>query len=90
LNGRKALNSVGALVGFLLVPVIGIGIDGYLIVRTFFIELWSQGWATGRSVVLFEVGCALIAALVAAWTWWRESAPTKDSVSTVGSSSLCG
>ena len=90
LNGRKALNSVGALVGFLLVPVIGIGIDGYLIVRTFFIELWSQGWATGRSVVLFEVGCALIAALVAAWTWWRESAPTKDSVSTVESSSLCG
>jgi amino acid transporter len=64
LNGRKAFNSPYALIGFLLVPVIGIGVDGYLLVRAFFIELWSQGWATGRSVILFDVGCALIAALV--------------------------
>jgi amino acid transporter len=85
LNGRKAFNSLGALVGFLLVPVIGIGVDGYLIVRTFFIELWSQGWPTGRSVIVFDVGCALIAALVAAWTWWRESPPAENLVSTVES-----
>jgi len=87
LNGRKAFNSPYALIGFLLVPVIGIGVDGYLLVRAFFIELWSQGWATGRSVILFDVGCALIAALVGAWTWWRGSTPI---VSSVESSSFSG
>jgi hypothetical protein len=56
-------------------------------VRAFFIELWSQGWATGRSVILFDVGCALIAALVGAWTWWRGSTPI---VSSVESSSFSG
>ena len=90
LNGRRAFNSLGAFAGFLLVPVIGIGIDGYLIVRSFFIELWSQGWATGRSVIFFDVGCALIAALIAAWIWWRESTPAENLVSTGESSPLGG
>ena len=90
LNGRRAFNSLGAFAGFLLVPVIGIGIDGYLIVRSFFIELWSQGWATGRSVIFFDVGCALIAALIAAWIWWQESTPAENLVSTGESSPLGG
>ena len=90
LNGRKAFSSLGAFAGFLLVPVIGIGVDGYLIVRTFFIELWSQGWAGGRGVLLFDLGCALIAALVAAWTWWRNRRPAANLVSAVETSTLSG
>lgn len=38
-----------------LIPAIGIGIDGYLIYRSFFKALWSAGFRTGRSVVLFSL-----------------------------------
>jgi amino acid transporter len=53
-------------VGFLLyaiVPTLGIAFDGYILIRSFFIELWGQSWAEGRSVLVFDVGCAVVALL---------------------------
>jgi amino acid transporter len=48
-----------------VVPVFGIAVDGYILIRSFFIELWSQGWANGQSVIVLDVACALIALGVA-------------------------
>jgi len=33
--------------------------------RTFFLELWDQPWATGKSVVVFDLACCLIAMVAA-------------------------
>ena len=54
--------------GFLLhglVPLFGLAADGYILVQSFFIDLWRQGWATGQSVVIFDVVCAGVAVLAA-------------------------
>lgn len=47
------------------VPVFGIAADGYILIRSFFIELWQQGWANGQSVIVVDVACAVIFAVVA-------------------------
>jgi putrescine importer len=61
LNGRRALNSPLNFLGFAIVPILGLGIDGYILIRTFFIELWNQDFATGKSVILFDVACTIVA-----------------------------
>jgi amino acid transporter len=43
------------------VPVFGIVVDGYILIRSFFIELWAQGWANGQSVIFVDVGFSLLA-----------------------------
>jgi putrescine importer len=40
------------------IPILGIGIDSYILLRSFFIELWTQGWENGQSVVVFDVALA--------------------------------
>jgi amino acid transporter len=47
------------------VPVFGILADGYILIRSFFIELWQQGWANGQSIIVFDVACAVIFVIVA-------------------------
>ena len=44
--------------GFL--PVIGIALDGYILVQSFFVELWKLGWAHGQSVIAFDLICAAV------------------------------
>jgi amino acid transporter len=73
LNRRKALASP---LGFLLhvaTPLLGIAVDGYILVRSFFVELWKQGWANGQSVIAFGVGAAGLS-LVAVLLRWRGAA----------------
>jgi amino acid transporter len=41
-------------------PVAGIAVDGYILVRSFFVEQWAQGMM-GRSAIAFDVGCAVVA-----------------------------
>lgn len=65
LNYRRASGLAG-IFGYILVPAFGLAVDGYLLYRTFFIELWQQGWATGQSVVVFDLLCGVIA-LVGIW-----------------------
>jgi len=65
LNRRKARASVWSFVGFVLIPLIGLCTDAYLLWRTFFYELWGQGWATGQSVVIFDLFCCAVAVVFA-------------------------
>ena len=58
--------SPGSLFIYFVIPMTGLLTDMYLLYRTFFLELWNQGWATGQSVVVFDLICcagALILAL---------------------------
>ncbi len=57
----RVLKSPTSFVLYGVVPVLGIAFDGYILVRSFFIELWRQSWADGRSVLVFDVGCAVLA-----------------------------
>ena len=57
----RALKSATGFLLYVVVPVLGIFFDGYILVRSFFIELWGQSWGEGRSVLVFDVGCAVIA-----------------------------
>lgn len=59
---RQRLRTPGGFVLYGLVPTLGIACDVYILVQSFFIELWAQPWATGKSVVVFDVACALLAA----------------------------
>ena len=43
-------------------PVLGIAVDLYILLRSFFIEQWAQG-AMGRSAIAFDVACAAVALL---------------------------
>ena len=51
------------LFGF--IPALGIAADLYLLVQSFFIELWAADWATGKSVVVFDVACAALVVVLA-------------------------
>ena len=46
-----------------VVPVIGIGIDAYLIYKSFFVSLWDAGMKTGRSVVIFSLALVVVSIL---------------------------
>ena len=55
----------------LIVPIVGIGIDLYILWQSFFVALTSSGFALGQSVVLFAVVWCLIAVFyVAALRLW--------------------
>jgi amino acid transporter len=69
LNGHKWKSSPLAFIGCILIPVVGLVTDAYLLYRTFFYELWGQGWATGQSVVVFDLLCCVIAAGLTFKTW---------------------
>lgn len=64
LHRERIFTSVPAFVLHAALPVLGAVVDLYLLWRSFFIELWGQGWATGRSVIVFDVTCAALALLV--------------------------
>jgi amino acid transporter len=38
-----------------LVPVVGIGLDAYLIYKSFFQALWSAGFRSGQSIILVSM-----------------------------------
>jgi amino acid transporter len=50
----------------LIIPLVGVLIDGYLIWRAFFVALWPTGWALGSSVVVFAVAVCLLGMLYVA------------------------
>src|SRR5260221_11542946 len=55
----------------LIVPIVGIGIDLYILWQSFFVALLGSGFALGQSVVLFAVVWCLIAVVyVAALRLW--------------------
>lgn len=59
--------------GFLLygvVPALGIVLDSGILVRCFFVEQWAQG-PRGQAVVCFDVGCAVLAGVLAVKTFAR-------------------
>jgi amino acid transporter len=62
---ERARSSWRAFVLHSVAPLCGIAIDLFILVRAFAIELWRQGWAMGQSILLFDVGCALLFAVVA-------------------------
>jgi amino acid transporter len=65
LRGRALQSPLGFLL-HAVAPVTGIAVDLYILYRSFFVELWAQPWATGKSVIAFDVACALLA-LAALW-----------------------
>jgi hypothetical protein len=64
LHRGRIFSSVPAFVLHAALPVLGVVVDLYLLWRSFFVELWGQGWGTGRSVIVFDVTCAALALLV--------------------------
>ena len=65
LNRERLFASLGGFLLYAVIPALGIAADAYIVVQSFFIEQWRQDWATGKSVVVFDVICALLAALLA-------------------------
>jgi amino acid transporter len=65
LNRKRWRDGAYGLFAFLLIPAFGFIVDAYLLYRTFFFELWHQEWATGKSVLVVDVLCAVIALVVA-------------------------
>lgn len=63
---RHRLRTIGGVVLFGLVPSVGIVCDVYILAQSFFIEPCAQPWATGKSVVVFAVACALSASALLA------------------------
>lgn len=57
------------------VPAIGIALDAYVLYKSFFLELLAQSWKEGRSVVVFSVFLALLAA----WKGWTTRGVDKHS-----------
>lgn len=74
LLNRHRLKTPGGLLLFGLVPALGIAVDLYILVQSFFIELWAQPWAAGKSVVVFDVACAVLA-VVFVWARHRARSP---------------
>ncbi len=61
LLNRHRLATPSGLLLYGLVPVFGIAVDLYILVQSFFIELWAQDWPMGKSVVVFDLACATLA-----------------------------
>ena len=61
---RLRANAIG-LIGLAVLgaPGIGIGIDAYLIYKSFFVSLWGAGMKTGRSIVLFSLALVAVSIL---------------------------
>lgn len=65
LNKHRFKTDKRSIVLYMVIPVIGLVTDAYLLYRTFFLELWNQGWATGQSVVVFDMLCCIGALVLA-------------------------
>ena len=72
LNRSRMSKNFKSICIYGLIPFFGLAIDFYLLYRTFFVELWGQGWATGQSVVVFDLFCCITALFVA----FRTTKPT--------------
>lgn len=55
----------------LLVPAVGVAVDAYLIWKSFFVALWSTGWALGQSVVVFAMSVVAVAVVYVLILKWR-------------------
>jgi amino acid transporter len=58
-----------------LIPVIGIGLDAYLIYKSFFQALWSAGFRSGQSIILLSMVLAVLGAGYVAYL--KVSAPRR-------------
>lgn len=58
---KKIFQSFGGFFLYGAIPVFGIVADIYLVIESFFIELWNGNWATGKSIVIFDTVCAITA-----------------------------
>jgi amino acid transporter len=58
LNRRRLFASRHGFLFHGAVPLLGLAVDGYLLVRSFFVELWRQGWADGQSIIAFSLICS--------------------------------
>lgn len=65
LNRQRIFASFTGFLLYACIPALGIAADVYIVAQSFFIELWKQDWATGKSVVVFDVACAVIALILA-------------------------
>jgi amino acid transporter len=65
LLNRHRLKSFGGILLYGAVPVIGMAVDLYVLAQSFFISLWGQPWATGKSVVATGVITALATLVLA-------------------------
>ena len=74
LLNKHRLKTPGGLLLFGLVPALGIAVVLYILVQSFFIELWAQDWAMGKSVVVFDVACAAFALVIVVSRKSREHA----------------
>ncbi len=61
LNRHRVFASPQRFLLYAVIPVLGIAADGYIVTQSFFIALWSQNWATGKSIVVFDIACAALA-----------------------------
>jgi len=66
LNRHRTLASLGGFCLYAFIPALGIAADTYILTQSFFVELWKQDWATGKSVVVFDIFCAALALALAA------------------------
>ena len=45
-----------------LIPVVGIVLNGYLLYKSFFVALWAEGWRMGLSIIVTAVSFMVCAA----------------------------
>lgn len=83
LLNRHRLRTLSEALLYGLVPALGIVGDLYILVHSFFIELWAQDWATGKSVVVFDVTCAAVALSVVLLKRTEPAAPRPGGVQTI-------
>ena len=80
LLNRHRLRTAGGLLLYGLAPALGIAVDLYILVQSFFIALWSKDWASGKSVIVFGLTCAALA-LVLALNAGKPSPPSDATMS---------
>jgi len=64
---RRVLPSEFGWVRNLVVPVVGVGLNLYLIYAAFFVSLWSAPFRTGRSVVVACLALFAVELIAAVW-----------------------
>ncbi len=62
---ERAKSGFGSAILYLFVPALGFAADLWILIRSFFVELWGQDWLTGKSILAFDCGIALLLAFVA-------------------------
>ena len=77
LNRHRILASLWGYFRDAAIPAVGVAADAYIVAQSFFIELWHQDWATGKSGVVFNVACAALALILALAARRAVAAPTE-------------